>query len=71
MYTAKDKARITREVTSLVLNRAAKMCNILEYKEQKIVYKRCVSGPPGRVRETPKHTAGAATEMWRKAAASS
>jgi len=52
MYSTKDKARITREVTSLVLNRAAKMCNILEYKEQKIVYKRCVNGTPGRVRET-------------------
>jgi len=43
MYSTKDKARITREVTSLVLNRAAKMCNILEYKEQKIVYKRYAS----------------------------
>lgn len=38
--SSKDKAKITREVTTLVLNRGAKMCNIIEYKEQKIVYKR-------------------------------
>jgi AP-1 complex subunit sigma 1/2 len=37
---AKDKARITREVAALVLNRAPKMCNFVEYKEQKVVYKR-------------------------------
>lgn len=43
MYSAKDKARITREVSALVLSRAAKMCNIVEYKEHKIVYKRCVA----------------------------
>jgi AP-1 complex subunit sigma 1/2 len=40
MISAKDRARITREVSALVLNRPAKMCNFLEYKEQKIVYKR-------------------------------
>ncbi len=43
MYTAKDKARMTREVTTMVLNRGAKMCNIIEYKETKIVYKRYAS----------------------------
>jgi Clathrin adaptor complex small chain len=41
--SSKDKAKITREVTTLVLNRGAKMCNIVEYKEQKIVYKRYAS----------------------------
>lgn len=41
-FTAKDKARITREVTSLVLNRPPKMCNFVEYKEHKIVYRRYV-----------------------------
>lgn len=41
-YTPKEKQRITREVSALVLNRAPKMCNFIEYKEQKIVYKRCV-----------------------------
>ena len=42
-YPAKDKARITREVTALVLNRGPKMCNIIEYKEAKIIYKRYAS----------------------------
>ena len=28
----KDKAKITRELTALVLGRKAKMCNISEYK---------------------------------------
>ena len=39
----KERARIVREVTALVLNRAPKMCNFLEYKERKIVYKRYAS----------------------------
>lgn len=49
MYSAKDKARITREVSALVLSRAAKMCNIVEYKEHKIVYKRCVAATGNNV----------------------
>ena len=32
-----------REVSSLVLSRAPKMCNFLEYKDQKLVYKRYAS----------------------------
>ncbi len=40
-YTQKDKARIMREVTSMVLSRPPKMCNFIEWKEKKIVYKRC------------------------------
>lgn len=39
----KDKARITREVAALVLNRAPKMCNFLEWKDKKLVYKRYAS----------------------------
>lgn len=42
-YTGKDKARLTREISALVLNRSAKMCNVIEYKEFKIVYKRYAS----------------------------
>jgi len=42
-YGAKDKARITREVSALVLNRPSKMCNFVEYKDTKIVYKRYAS----------------------------
>lgn len=39
----KDKARITRELTALVLARKAKMCNVSEYKDSKIVYRRYAS----------------------------
>jgi AP-1 complex subunit sigma 1/2 len=45
-YTVKDskeRARLTREVSALVLNRAPKMCNFLEYKDKKLVYKRYAS----------------------------
>lgn len=31
---------MTREVSAAVLNRPAKMCNVIEYKEGKIVYRR-------------------------------
>ncbi len=41
-FTLKDKQRIMREVSAMVLNRAPKMCNFIEWKEKKIVYKRCV-----------------------------
>lgn len=40
---AKDRARITRETSALVLNRAPKMCNFLDYKDKKLVYKRYAS----------------------------
>jgi hypothetical protein len=36
----KDKAKIVKDVTQLVLARRTKMCNFLEYKESKIVYRR-------------------------------
>lgn len=36
----KEKSKITRELTTLVLARRAKMCNVLEYKNIKIVYRR-------------------------------
>jgi hypothetical protein len=45
-YTVKDskeRTRLTREVSALVLNRAPKMCNFLEYKDKKLVYKRYAS----------------------------
>ena len=31
-------------MSSLVLNRPAKQCNFIEYKDSKLVYKRCVGG---------------------------
>ena len=39
----KERQRIVREVTSLVLARSQKMCNFVEYKGKKIVYKRYAS----------------------------
>eukprot|EP00611_Tribonema_gayanum_P016503 TRINITY_DN2872_c0_g1_i1.p1 TRINITY_DN2872_c0_g1~~TRINITY_DN2872_c0_g1_i1.p1 ORF type:complete len:154 (-),score=49.23 TRINITY_DN2872_c0_g1_i1:93-554(-) len=42
-YTSKEKARIVREITTLVLARPPKMCNFLEWRDKKIVYKRYAS----------------------------
>lgn len=41
-YPASEKTRMLREVATMVLNRSAKMCNFLEWKDKKIIYKRCV-----------------------------
>ena len=42
-YSKKDKQRVVREVTTAVLSRAPKLCNFVEYKGKKIVYKRYAS----------------------------
>ncbi|XP_003383680.1 PREDICTED: AP-1 complex subunit sigma-2-like isoform X2 [Amphimedon queenslandica] len=42
-YQQKDKKKISRELISTILGRRSKMCNILEYREYKIVYKRYAS----------------------------
>ena len=39
-YTQKEKKKMSRELISTILSRRSKMCNILEYREFKIVYKR-------------------------------
>ena len=39
--TAKEKSRTIREVSAVVLSRQQKQCNFLEYKDKKIIYKRC------------------------------
>eukprot|EP01136_Pigoraptor_vietnamica_P023432 Opistho-1_new@75529 len=39
----KDKKKIMRELTTTILSRKPKMCNFLEWKEYKIVYKRYAS----------------------------
>ncbi|KAI7837240.1 hypothetical protein COHA_008928 [Chlorella ohadii] len=39
----KDRAKITKEVTNVVLARPAKLCNFVDWKDQKIVYKRYAS----------------------------
>lgn len=41
--TQKEKAKVTRELTTLILARRAKMCNIIEYRDMKIVYRRYAS----------------------------
>lgn len=41
-YTQKDKKKITRDLISMILSRRPKMCSFLEYKDEKIVYKRFV-----------------------------
>ena len=42
-YSAKEKARTVREVSAVVLARQQKQCNFLEYKDKKIIYKRCTA----------------------------
>ncbi|KAK9448386.1 AP complex, mu/sigma subunit [Limtongia smithiae] len=39
----KEKTKIVRDVSTLVLGRRVKMCNFLEYKETKVVYRRYAS----------------------------
>ena len=39
----KEKQRYLKEVNMLVLTRKPKMCNFIDYKDYKIVYKRYAS----------------------------
>lgn len=39
----KERGKITKEVTNVVLARPAKLCNFVDWKDQKIVYKRYAS----------------------------
>ncbi|KAI0053565.1 Adaptor protein complex sigma subunit [Auriscalpium vulgare] len=39
----KQKAKIVKDVTQLVLARRTRMCNFLEYKDSKVVYRRYAS----------------------------
>jgi len=39
----KTKSKIVKDVTQLVLGRRTKMCNFLEYKDTKVVYRRYAS----------------------------
>ena len=39
----KEKRRTTRELITLILSRKPKMCSFLEYRDQKVVYKRYAS----------------------------
>ena len=40
---SKDKKKIIRELTGMILQRKPKMCNFIEYKDMCIVYKRYAS----------------------------
>eukprot|EP01103_Thecamoeba_quadrilineata_P009695 TRINITY_DN19516_c0_g1_i1.p1 TRINITY_DN19516_c0_g1~~TRINITY_DN19516_c0_g1_i1.p1 ORF type:complete len:156 (-),score=14.67 TRINITY_DN19516_c0_g1_i1:88-555(-) len=42
-YTQKEKARIIRDVANLTLNRPQKLCNFIEWKNYKLVFKRYAS----------------------------
>ncbi|XP_065887494.1 AP-1 complex subunit sigma-2-like [Dysidea avara] len=39
----KEKKKIMRELIAMILSRKSKMCNFLEYRETKVVYKRYAS----------------------------
>lgn len=39
----KDRAKIVREITPMVITRPLKLCNFLEWKDMKLVYKRYAS----------------------------
>ncbi len=43
VYSSREKARILRESSSAVLSRPSKLCNFLEWKGHKIVYRRYAS----------------------------
>ena len=42
-YSRKEKARTEREVVSKVLARPRKLCNFIEYRDRRVIYKRCVA----------------------------
>ncbi|CCH57925.1 hypothetical protein TBLA_0A01260 [Henningerozyma blattae CBS 6284] len=41
--TQKEKAKILRNLTTTILSRKPKMCNIVEYSDHKVVYRRYAS----------------------------
>ena len=40
--TSKERSKLVREVSNMVLSRQQKLCNFIEYKDSKVVYKRCI-----------------------------
>ncbi|KAH6572877.1 hypothetical protein BASA50_002430 [Batrachochytrium salamandrivorans] len=42
-WGAKEKSKIVRDVSQMVLARKVKMCNVLEFKDFKVVYRRYAS----------------------------
>ena len=39
-YTTKERTKIVREVSQMVLGRAPRLCNFLDWRDKKIIYKR-------------------------------
>jgi AP-1 complex subunit sigma 1/2 len=42
-FSSKEKQKIIKDVSFAVLQRRSKMCNVIEYKDTKIIYKRYAS----------------------------
>eukprot|EP01103_Thecamoeba_quadrilineata_P012799 TRINITY_DN3394_c0_g1_i2.p1 TRINITY_DN3394_c0_g1~~TRINITY_DN3394_c0_g1_i2.p1 ORF type:complete len:156 (-),score=11.75 TRINITY_DN3394_c0_g1_i2:13-480(-) len=42
-FTQKEKTRFSREIGNMILNRPQKLCNFLEWKSYKIIFKRYAS----------------------------
>lgn len=42
-YNQKERAQIVKEVCSLLIGRPSKLCNFLDWRDQKIIYKRYAS----------------------------
>ena len=39
-FSAKEKTKICKEVSTIVISRKPKMCNVLEFSSYKVVYRR-------------------------------
>ena len=42
-YSQKERAKLVKEVTASILSRPAKLCNVVEHRQLKLVYKRYAS----------------------------
>jgi AP-1 complex subunit sigma 1/2 len=42
-YNQTERARATREITHMVIGRPSKLCNFLDWRDQRVVYKRYAS----------------------------
>lgn len=42
-YTLKERAKLLKEVAPLILSRKPRLCNVVEYKDLRLVYKRYAS----------------------------
>ncbi|RKO87789.1 AP complex, mu/sigma subunit [Blyttiomyces helicus] len=45
-WSVKEKTKTVKDVSQTVLSRRTKMCNVLEYKDFKVVYRRFFHLPP-------------------------